>query len=190
MMMLLSPNFSSKSHFLLLGKTAVGVPYRERAGENQSLNMALSQRSIYPRIGVDLIVAISDVIGWIDISRPKPGLDEGIRALDGVPTASILIEGRTVRVFVWVHNSTPGIVVGMSTAIRTLDSTGLIAMVGHGASKGGVNGNRVRGDVVHAFKDVELALVGPVVQAGLPDGRPRGAALWHVSHVEAVDGRR
>jgi len=51
-----------------------------------------------------------------------------------------------------------------------------------------VDGNRVRGDVVHALKDVEFALVGPVGQTCLPDGGPGSAALRHVSHIEAVDG--
>jgi len=38
MIMLLSPNFLSKSQVLLLGKTAVGVPYNNKAGENQPLD--------------------------------------------------------------------------------------------------------------------------------------------------------
>lgn len=135
-----------------------------------------------------MIVAIFDVTRWINTPGPKPGLDEGVRAFDGVPAASILVKGRTVRVLVGVHNSTSGVVGRMSAAIRTLGSAGLIARVGHGASKGGVDGNRVRGDVVHTLKDVKLALVGPVVQTGLPDGRPCSAALWHVPHIEAVDG--
>ena len=38
MMMLLSPNFLSKSQVLLLGKTAIGVPYGKEADEIQLLD--------------------------------------------------------------------------------------------------------------------------------------------------------
>jgi len=76
----------------------------------------------------------------------------------------------------------------MGATIRALRTTGLIARVGHAAFKGGVDGNRVRGDVVHTLEDVELALIGPIVQTGLPDGRPCSTALWHVPDIEAVDG--
>ena len=78
----------------------------------------------------------------------------------------------------------------MSTAIPTNGNTGLIAIDCHGASKGGVDGDRVRSDAVHALEDVEFALVGPVVQPGFPYGGPRSTALWHVLYIEAVDSER
>jgi len=41
MMMLLSPNFLSKSQVALLGNNASGVPYGKEAGENQPLETLL-----------------------------------------------------------------------------------------------------------------------------------------------------
>jgi len=172
---------------LLVEKTATGVPYGKEIGENQPLD-TLFERSAHPGIGVDLIAATLNVTGGVNVPRPKPGLDEGVCAFNSVPAASILVKGRSVRVLVRVHNSTSGVVGRMSATIRALGGTGLIARVRHSAFKGGVEGNRVRGDVVHTLKDVELALVGPIVQAGLPDGRPRSTALWHVPHIKSVDG--
>lgn len=43
----------------------------------------------------------------------------------------------------------------------------------------------VRGDVIHALDDVDLALVGPIRLGGLPGGRPCAAALGHVLYVES-----
>jgi hypothetical protein len=86
-----------------------------------------------------------------------------------------------------VPDTTPGIAVDESVAVRGRDTTGLVSGGGHSASWSGVKGRKVRAHVVHALKDVDFAPVRPV-RAGLPHCGPCTTALWHVPNVEAVDG--
>lgn len=138
-------------------------------------------------LGIDLVFAVSDIIGWLTIPWPKPDLDGGTRTLHSVPAASVLIKGRTIRVLKGILNSTSRIIVGASTAIRAIGYPGLLANSGYSAPNCGVNGNFVRAYIVRALEDVDFARAWPVIQTGLPDRRPCSAALWHVPYVEAGD---
>ena len=84
-----------------------------------------------------------------------------------------------------IPNSTPTIHVGV--AVIPLDGAGLIATVGHGASRRGPNGHRVRAYAVSTLDDVDLAIVGPVFQPGFPDCGPRSTAHWHVTNIVTGD---
>lgn len=113
-----------------------------------------------------------------------PHPDPRIAPLHGHDTPAIIIEGLAVGIIL-ILDTAAGIIINSVVAVLLLDIASLLAAGLHVAAVGGVEGHLVAVvGLVCGLHDVDLAIVGPVVVVGEPEGGPGGAAVGGVLDVE------
>lgn len=131
---------------------------------------------------------VRDIL-WDGITREEEDTDEIRSPLHGIDTAIRKVESRPIIIpRVRRKATTDATVIFVAVAISELG--GLNRVDGfHGAARGGMERYGVHDIVVHAFKDVDLAVVGPVSADGPeggPDGTDTAGHVFDICDEEAV----
>jgi hypothetical protein len=122
------------------------------------------------------------------VARPEPNLNTSRRALNGIPSTTVVVELRAIaQVRVEPHRATDVVVdVGITVLLNLLPKHATTG-TGHRAARAGVESGGVGSIVVRTFEDVEFTSVRPVGGVDFPDSGPGSAALGHVSDIEHGD---